>query len=290
MSLVFADDRELGFDPNIALKSNTGRQFIYTVHGGTGPRRFLTTHSIAERRAFRCTTRVFRVVELDERTDSPRRGAKPIVLKDAWLDEGARTEQEIQQELFADIGSFAENPDWRKHDCLSGFHLEEHVPIMNAFGRLLEGESWKDLFLVIQDSSTGETIKQLTRLSWRTRSPIFLYDLDPEYSNHPFSSTKCSVAPEPSPSGNDLADQGASKPDFRHYTSKHGTFVLFDDECTSLYCLPTVGDVFTVLNDCVAGMSQHSILSTRYLTSLRWQPFALCTVQVGSIVTSAATI
>ncbi|KAJ2921525.1 hypothetical protein H1R20_g15571, partial [Candolleomyces eurysporus] len=49
----FADDRDLGFDPNIALKSNTKRQFTYTVHGQTGLRRFLTTHSISENRAFR---------------------------------------------------------------------------------------------------------------------------------------------------------------------------------------------------------------------------------------------
>ncbi|KAJ2928091.1 hypothetical protein H1R20_g8994, partial [Candolleomyces eurysporus] len=49
----FADDRDLAFDPNIALKSNTKRQFTYTVHGQTGLRRFLTTHSISENRAFR---------------------------------------------------------------------------------------------------------------------------------------------------------------------------------------------------------------------------------------------
>ncbi|RXW16013.1 hypothetical protein EST38_g9838 [Candolleomyces aberdarensis] len=256
ISLVFADDRDLGFDPNIALKSSTKRQFIYTVNDQTGPRRFLTTHSISENQAFRHMTRVFRVVELDEQTDLPQQDAKAMVLKDAWLEKGAKTEMEIQRELFADIKKFAENPDWRKHDCVSAFDQEEDVPTMDAFEKLLGGESYKDLFLVIQASSTGESIQQLARSAWRAKSQIFFPNLDSVYADDPFSSTQRQMGPGPSPLGNTKNDPAAQgiKPECRQYNFKQRSFTIFDDECTSLYCLPTIGDVFTVLSDCMTAL------------------------------------
>jgi hypothetical protein len=262
ISLVFADDKELGIDPNVALVSNNKRQYIYTVDGEAGPRRFLTTYSISENRALNAAgrmTRVFRVVELEGQTNAPKEGAKPMILKDVWLDEGAKTEMQIQRELFADIQQFGKYPDWRKHQCLSAFSLEEDVPIMDAFANLLEGEHYKDLFLVVRDGSTGECSKPVAP-SWLDESTVFFPEVDEARAVDQFVSTQRTSAPQTS-SARNLRNRPTPKatiPEYRKFAPKRRSFLLFDDECTRLYCLPTVGDVFTILNAVITGKCRGS--------------------------------
>ena len=177
ISLMFAEDRDLAFDPNIALASHTNRQYIYTVNSESGPRRFKTTHSIFETRALSVAgrmTRVFRVVELEGQTNEPKKGVKPMVLKDVWLDEGSETEMEIQKKLFADIEKFAEQPKWREAPSLAGFVDEEYAGNMSAFAELLQGERYKDLFLVVRDGSTGEALLMLFKQSFKTETLTIL--------------------------------------------------------------------------------------------------------------------
>ncbi|RXW16016.1 hypothetical protein EST38_g9837 [Candolleomyces aberdarensis] len=173
ISLVFADDKDLGFDPNITLKSNT-----------------------------------------------------------------------------------RQNPDWRVHECLSSFDQEEDADVMDAFGKLLEGERYKDLFLVIQDGSTGECSKPLAQSAWRSASKIFFSGVNPTRANDPFLTTQRLSVPRSSTTRNlqtHPADED-TQPAYRKCAPKQRSFLVFDDECTRLYCLPTVGDVFTVLNDCIAAL------------------------------------
>ena len=61
ISLVFADDKEVGIDPKIAVVSNNRRQYIYTAHGEAGPRSFLMTHSIYENGTLTAAGRMTRV-------------------------------------------------------------------------------------------------------------------------------------------------------------------------------------------------------------------------------------
>ncbi|KAJ2919066.1 hypothetical protein MD484_g1297, partial [Candolleomyces efflorescens] len=259
ISLMFADDKDLGFDPNIALTSRTNRQFIYTVNSESGPRRFKTTHSISENRALSVAgrmTRVFRVVELEGQKNEPKKGAKPMVLKDVWLDEKSKNEMEIQAALFADIKEFANNRDWKTDPRLEGFQDEEHLETMKAFGELFEGERYKDLFLVIQDGSTGEASKPLAPSAWPPQASVFFSATDTPRLDVAYPSTQCLIEPT-SNTARDRQIRPESKVDealYRDHAPKRRSFLIFDNECTRVYCLPTIGDVSTVLRDCIIAL------------------------------------
>ncbi|KAJ2919085.1 hypothetical protein MD484_g1306, partial [Candolleomyces efflorescens] len=241
ISLMFAEDKDLGFDPNIALASHISRQFIYSVNSESGPRRFKTTHSIFEHRALSVAgrmTRVFRVVELEGQTNEPKKGVKPMVLKDVWLDEGSETEMEIQKKLFADIEKFAEQPKWREAPSLAGFVDEEYAGDMSAFAELLQGERYKDLFLVVRDGSTGEASKPLPPSAWTPTSKLFYSVADASQTSAPVLRPQSQI------------NDGI----YRDNASKRRSFLLFDDECTRVYCLPKTRDVFAVLRDCIIAL------------------------------------
>ncbi|KAJ2912567.1 hypothetical protein MD484_g7847, partial [Candolleomyces efflorescens] len=288
-SLVFADRKDLGFDPNITLKSGAGQQYIYTVDGAAGKRRFLTTHCLFESRRFNVAgrmTRVFRVEELEGTTDSPKKGAKPMVLKDVWLDRDAETEMVIQARLFADIQKFANKKQWRTDPRLSAFVEAGLDSIVDTFGELLKEERYKDLFLLARDGSTGEWSKPVLESStWPPRSDIFFGTLDsPLGDEAPVTSQGMS---QPESSARDLQMRQADKttsPVYRQHAPKRRSFVIFDDECTRVYCLPTVGDVFSVLRDCITALllmfcagwvhrdiSCNNVMAVQDPTTKRWR-------------------
>ncbi|KAJ2919086.1 hypothetical protein MD484_g1307, partial [Candolleomyces efflorescens] len=260
ISLMFAEDKDLGFDPNIALASHTSRQFIYTMKSESGLRRFKTTHSIFEHRTLSVAgrmTRVFRVIDLEGQTDEPKKGAKPMVLKDVWLDEGSKTEMEIQKDLFSDIEKFAKDREWREVPSLAAFKAkaEAFTETMGAFAEYLQGGRYKDLFLVIRDGSTGEASKPLPPSALPSHSKLF-YSMtfvpDPSAS---FATTQRLTGP-PTNAGRDRQRRRESHDEgiHRHYASKRRSFLAFDDECTPVYCLPKTRDVFAVLRDCIIAL------------------------------------
>ncbi|KAJ2919088.1 hypothetical protein MD484_g1305, partial [Candolleomyces efflorescens] len=261
ISLMFAEDKDLGFDPNIALMSHTNRQYIYTVNGKSGPRRFKTTHSILENCALSVAgrmTRVFRaMVELGGQTNEPKMGVKPMVLKDVWLDEGSKSEMEIQRELFSDIEKFAKERDWREAPSLSAFKAEPLAETMAAFAEYLEGGRYKDLFLVIRDGSTGEASKPLPPSAWTPTSKLFHSVADASQANASAPSTQRLTGPLQANMARDRQLRPESQIDqgiYRDHASKRRSFLLFDDECTRVYCLPKTGDVFAVLRDCIMAL------------------------------------
>jgi hypothetical protein len=129
---------------------------------------------------------------------------------------------------------------------------------MEAFEELLKDERYKDLFLVIRDGSTGECSKPLVPSAWRSKSKIFFPEVDPKLAIESFVTVETQRTSGPqSNTTRDLQTrpaQEATQPSYRKYASKRRSFLIFDEECTRLYCLPTVGDVFTVLRGCVTGM------------------------------------
>ncbi|KAJ2919113.1 hypothetical protein MD484_g1296, partial [Candolleomyces efflorescens] len=260
VSLMFADDESLGFDPNIALTSDLKRQYIYTVNGELRPRRFLTTHSIFENRARTVAgrmTRVFRVVELEGQTNVPKKGAKSMVLKDVWLDEGSKPEIQIQKELFSDIEKFAKERDWREAPSLAAFKAEPFAETMAAFAEYLEGGRYKDLFLVVRDGSTGEASKPPPPSAWLPTSKLFYSVANASQASAPAPGTQHYTGPLQAKTAHDRQLRPQSRIDqaiYRDHGSKRRSFLLFYDECTRVYCLPKMRDVFAVLRDCIIAL------------------------------------
>ena len=117
ISLRFASEIEMGYDPLIEQSENHGGCFIYQFPAekeGTKPRYFRTCKVIVEYRSL-CIggrmTRVWKAVEVDPITKADKSGVA-VALKDVRLDHAASTERQIQGAIFKDIEAFAE----KRHD------------------------------------------------------------------------------------------------------------------------------------------------------------------------------
>ncbi|KAJ8691050.1 hypothetical protein PTI98_010659 [Pleurotus ostreatus] len=255
--LLFADEKDLGIDPNIALNSRD--QYVYTVDGTRGRRRFQVVAPIFESRALTTTcrmTRVFRVLELEGETDDPKADAKAQVLKDYWLEKDSKTEVEIQEQLFADIAEFAKF-NWRESIYFSVFNKNDKTTqeIMGAFETLLQDEEYKRLFLVIQDRSLGECSREAEQSAWLPQFDTLRSTVTP-HAAEPFPTTQRSSRPQ-SGARRDLQARPVDEAPqvvYKNYMPKQRSFLIFDDECTRVHCLPTVGDVFRVLRDCLTAL------------------------------------
>ncbi|KAJ2933995.1 hypothetical protein H1R20_g3098, partial [Candolleomyces eurysporus] len=248
ISLMFATDEELGLDPSIQMHHQqdpeAARQYVYELREDDGSRFFSTTKSISEYRTAYVSgrkTRVFKVVEVEKEgtTWREKNGAKPMVLKDVWLNEGAKTEKEIQDALFDDIQNFAERPDWRTDASLKDF-CEDEVGagkrFLDDFESIMRGGYFKTLFLLIRSQHVCLPSKRPIASAWVPNPLVF-------YSKNVW--TQDDERPQ---------EDKNIKPNFCLFAPKRRCFILFSDECTPVDRLPTVGDAFDVLSQCVIAL------------------------------------
>jgi len=95
---MFASKEEMGYDPLIT-RCEDGKSYIYQIGENAEARFFKTLGLIAEYLSLCITgrnTRVWKVMEYDL-ISQQFIGKCPMALKDLWLDEGAPTEQKIQE-------------------------------------------------------------------------------------------------------------------------------------------------------------------------------------------------
>ncbi|KAG2008942.1 other/FunK1 protein kinase [Coprinopsis cinerea AmutBmut pab1-1] len=146
-SLICATPAGLGYDQKVTLLSD--QTYVYELPPDTErttPAYFKTIHLLSDREASIHRARVWRVKRVVSNSDLRRvPGTRDEVLKDVYVDEHAKTEADIQDDLFHDIASFARNEDWRSHVLLKDLEKEDLDPLESA----LEGENFKHLFLRI---------------------------------------------------------------------------------------------------------------------------------------------
>lgn len=95
--MAFATEAELGYDPNVNRVRVDG-EHRYNIR--VGSKVYQTLEVLTDYRASRCigqATRVWKVMELG----NPEAGF--FALKDTWLGEDARSEQEIQQDIIKNV-------------------------------------------------------------------------------------------------------------------------------------------------------------------------------------------
>lgn len=110
LSLMFATEDELGYDPTVQRRLDPEVNkicFVYEVNG----RYYKTQKVIFEDRGLCITgraTRVWEVIQVASFDElQPLEGSHMVVLKDAWLDAGSMAEGDIQREMFADLDKVA---------------------------------------------------------------------------------------------------------------------------------------------------------------------------------------
>ncbi|KAF5332076.1 hypothetical protein D9611_008119 [Ephemerocybe angulata] len=184
-------------------------------------------------------TRVWEAIEVESR-ERPEKlgGAKPVVLKDARIANSRMTEKDIQTQLFDDIRGFAAMPHWREHALLSKFNEGEK----DRLGELFVDDKFENLFLRIS--------LEYRCVNASIRSP-----------------TNEGTAGKVTSAQADTGERRAAA------TSRDRVITVFEELCTALHDLPTLGEATHVLRQgavalqlmMIAGWIHHDISSGNIL-------------------------
>lgn len=256
LSFIYATPTELGFDPNIRECTPTQgdpQNFIYTVNDDKrGPTYFKTLESLSEYRS-RCisgrATRVWKAIQIKSLDDHlPLNGGKKVVLKDIWLEQGAKTERQLQTNLFTDIGEFIK----RTLPVKGVPELKSAGDIFEALIRdILVDERWKKHFLTIIFDGIGDPCKECP-ISARPDPTIFNEHLNPpdpprsQAANHS-RAYSTSVLHEHTSSTN-VAPVAPRK-----FVPKRRYIVVFEELCEAVEDATSFPDVMKAMNDVAKG-------------------------------------
>ncbi|KAG8993787.1 hypothetical protein FRB90_000608 [Tulasnella sp. 427] len=267
LALLFATEKELGYDSTIKRHLDTTIPgaprlcFIYAVGiMGEKVHFYKTLEAIFEHRSSHVmgrATRVWKAVEVGSFDDLQGFGPK-MVLKDVWLDKGAKTEGENQAAIFAQLEKVAAQLMKSGNDGISA-QDPTHVLAFNSLDEkskplvqeCLLNRSWDKYFLTVVHDWQGYTSK----------------DSPPEHvvDNALFNSSPELLTPAAVPNP-DLSrsnafvtiEQSFSSANFnalpRRYLPKQQYRVVFKDLCEALHDIRRLRDVGTVLMDCVLGL------------------------------------
>ncbi|KIM51731.1 hypothetical protein SCLCIDRAFT_142631 [Scleroderma citrinum Foug A] len=220
LSLMFATEEELGYDPTIQrrLDPETNRVcFVYEVDGHY----YKTQKAIFDHRSLCITGRATRVWEVIEVASfdklQPLEGSHTMVLKDVWLDAGLMTEGDIQREIFADLEKIA--------DALqAGVEPKGFVGMDDESKQMLRkcllAQDWHRYFLTLVCEWQGMTSKEVAEAA-EPDSTLFGA---PPTTEKPFNHRHC---------------------------LKRQSRVVFKQVCVALHDVSKLGDAMTVLLSCV---------------------------------------
>ncbi|PPQ88968.1 hypothetical protein CVT25_005067 [Psilocybe cyanescens] len=230
MSILFAKDVELGYDPMV--KRGEDSQYTFEIpQKGAASRFFRTIKPIAEYRSNNITgrmTRIFKVIETN--TDDP----KKYVLKDVWIEDDAQTEGEIQKALFKDITAFWENP--------TPDDMKDLAPLQAKLAKFVEKEKYKDFFLTIETDCVGEVSKKVPPGAVPQRNLFYPPTITSDFRKTSSLATRKSVG-TPRPISN-----AQQPPPPRGYAKKKQYRVVFKEVCKSVGELNTLGKVTDILH------------------------------------------
>lgn len=134
LSFMFADSFEMGYYPSV-YKVPKSSAYAYAIKENASgsphnrKRYFRTVKTILVPRRICVTGRATRVVEVQEiysfENPTPIPEAKTYVLREAWIEQDAKTERQIQAEIFADLKTFGEQLLICQHESDQFTYFEE---------------------------------------------------------------------------------------------------------------------------------------------------------------------
>lgn len=155
LSFLFATEAEMGYDPTVhRVFIGKDIRYVYELGPAQSPVYYLTVKPIYNPRILCITgrkTRVWKAIQVTgtERDQlQPMEEGKYVALKDVWLDEGAMTERDIQEEIF------------RKLDSVSANDYEWAAPVLkDRIKNAISTKAYKDHFMEIESDRRGAIAK-----------------------------------------------------------------------------------------------------------------------------------
>ena len=236
MSFLFATEAELGYDPKVILDENK-LQYTYEIPKSDvdGSRFYRTIKPISEYCSDNITGRMTRVWLTCEVASAicPTPIGPECILKDVWLDTSAKTERELQNAIFSDVQKAFE-PD--AESVLENQHMKG---IKKRHAGIVASEAYKKYFLNILVDYKGEMSKEVSPAD--TRKAGLFGSREPQFDSA--QHTRCSDLSKFPPSSKSPS-LGVPR---RAYVSKRQYRVIYEEVCTTVADLNTVGEVVDVL-------------------------------------------
>ncbi|KAJ8502534.1 hypothetical protein ONZ45_g11667 [Pleurotus djamor] len=259
MSFQFASEEELGFDPLVERQADG--TYIFEIRQGKGPpRRFRTVRVLSEYRSNNITGRMSRIWLVREINGDNLDTGKEYVLKDVWLEATAATERAIQTAIFTDFEDFVKGPRSAEQEAV-------YTAFQNAskykmrISDLAKDDKFKDYFMtIIADDVCGES----KALAADAKAKRGLFDT-PVVSSTPTASTSSKKSSQRQPSGTPRPMTTVTN----HVPTQHRTYVprqhyrvVFEEFCTTVGDLETMGEVASVL--------EHAVTALRVMFCAGW--------------------
>ncbi|KAF4623621.1 hypothetical protein D9613_001484 [Agrocybe pediades] len=278
IAFMFATDEELGYDPTVTRHSRNCYTYFFPPvppspapadNAGLAPiadaaahaqvageptsnapkgRYFRTIDIISEYRSGTVTGRMPRIWLVQE-VKTSEAGAEEVapgnfVLKDVWLAASAPTEKQIQNDIFADIESFAKNP--------LPDNKRQFEKFKKANADLFEGEAYMKYFLTIEEDYRGASTKALPDKFARHHSLLHLGPSTNKQGSVGGKSSSKQAFDTPEvlrPSHPSFKDRPAQSHGIteREFATRRQYRVVFKERCRTVESLRTLGEVFEVL-------------------------------------------
>ncbi|KAA1476309.1 hypothetical protein DENSPDRAFT_843225 [Dentipellis sp. KUC8613] len=239
-SFIFARADELGFDVSVQRRfDETDTKRDYCLVFRVQDRYFKTLRTISEhldpRRVTGRSTRVFEVIEVGSFDNlTPIAGATNKILKDVWLDEGARTEKQIQDDLFEDLDAFAKRLEEEGTSGLPHFTGVSQAD-EDILRTALRGMKYKNYFLTVDCDQQGVRSRPST-----TADVSSIPCVDSSQANLAFT-------PAPPPGENAISHPV-------DHVRKRQYRVVFDEVCEALHNVRELKTVIRGMQDCLTGL------------------------------------
>ncbi|PPQ90042.1 hypothetical protein CVT25_006359 [Psilocybe cyanescens] len=240
-AFLFATDEELGYDPMVTREKDGLYTFkipdpVLTDHF----QRFRTVETLSEYRSNNITGRMARVYQVTKLDDNGEAIGGPLVLKDVWLDNSAKTEREIQNAIFDDIERFWQTPT----------KIEELRQLQEEHKQLVKDKGYRQYFLAIVLDHSGTTTTHYPAAAVIEKGILLELDLK---EASPTTGTGVKSTFSGSRSRNENTHPVESR-DFtvpvapRTFGIKKHYRVVFQEVCKTVGTLGTLGEVVNVLH------------------------------------------
>lgn len=262
LSLLFATSKELGYDDQIRrcrdLKGDIC--YVYKIRGVC----YQTIRQIDERQSGRLggrSTLVWgarQIVSIDDLTYVPN--SAEVVIRDAWLQQGARTEKNIQDDIFASLQKVAgllRNPERSGSPEPDDDRMIARINAASASDweaalRCVKEEGWRDYFLRIDGEEFGAETRPkaddaaVSPDSFKETKQTTVKPAKLSSANRTSTSTSTSTSPSYSTPPAPLVQ--------REYCIRKRHFLVYSEVCVALQSLTELKDVLSGLQHAVMGM------------------------------------
>ncbi|KAG8896798.1 hypothetical protein FRB99_008646 [Tulasnella sp. 403] len=268
LSFLFANPGELGYDADLRRQRDENKDICYVYK--IGDAYYRTISQIDEHQSGR-VTRVWKAIEIKSANDLRiKDGAPEVVIRDIWLQDGARTEKAIQDSIFASLGKVAVllNNEARLKDP----GPDDDPRMIARINAAKSGADWVGALECVKNRRYGDYFLRIDSEGFGAKTKDKAPNTEPGADI--FNPTKyptVQAAKLPGANRSSIPTSTSNSPGHgeprapnvhREFSVRKRHFLVYTEVCVALQSLADYGDVLTGL--------EHAVMALRLLFLAGW--------------------